>query len=568
MTTMGKAGTEALADNTIYDVVVIGAGFSGLYMLHRVRALGFSALVLEAGSDVGGTWYWNRYPGARCDTESVEYSYSFSEDLQQEWSWTERYSGQAEILAYVNHVADRFDLRRDIRFNTRVKSAIFEDETDRWTIHTEKEEAITARICVTATGCLSSPRVPDYKGLSTFKGNWYHTGQWPKERVDFTGARVGVIGTGSTGIQAIPVIAESAAHVYVFQRTANFTIPARNHPLSPERIREVKANYPQMRQRQRRSALGYALYDEIPDKSALAVPAEERSREYQRRWEFGGSTIGRAYNDTITNREANDTVAEFVCRKIREIVKDPEVAEKLIPRGYAIGTKRLPIDTHYFETFNRENVTLVDVRSAPIEEITPGGLRTANAIYELDCIVFATGYDAVTGPLLAIDFRGRQGLSLAAIWAAGPRSYLGLAIAGFPNLFTITGPGSPSVLSNMVVSIEQHVDWIAACIAYMRQHGHTRIEADEHAEEKWAAHVNEVASRTLYVQTDSWYLGANIPGKPRVFLPYIGGVGTYRSICDEVTAKGYEGFVMSGKTRDETAGDVALHPAKIASGRR
>jgi cyclohexanone monooxygenase len=526
-----------------YDAVVVGAGFAGLYMLHRLRGLGLSARVYEAGDGVGGTWYWNRYPGARCDVESMDYSYSFSEALQQEWRWTERYASQPEILKYANHVADRFDLRRGIQLSTRVTAAVFDEATGRWTIETDRGERVTARFCIMATGCLSTAQVPTFPGLETFRGRWYHTGHWPHEGVDFTGQRVGVIGTGSSAIQSIPIIATQAARLVVFQRTPNYSVPAHNAPLDPEYERRWKASYAEHRRLARESRIGFVV--ERNEASALAVPADDRRREYEARWSRGGLGFSATFADLLTSEEANETAAEFFRAKIREIVRDPAVAEMLIPRDYPLGTKRLCVDTDYYATFNRPNVTLVDIRMSPIEAIVPEGLRTRDASWALDSLVFAIGFDAMTGALLGIDIRGREGATLSQKWAAGPRTYLGLAVAGFPNLFTITGPGSPSVLSNMIVSIEQHVDWIADCLAYLRDHGLGRIEATVAAEDAWVAHVNEIGHLTLYPRANSWYMGANVPGKPRVFMPYIGGVGAYRQTCDEVAAKGYEGFHVS-----------------------
>jgi len=525
------------------DAVIVGAGFAGLYMLHKLRGLGLSALVFEAGEDVGGTWYWNRYPGARCDVESMQYSFSFSEELQQEWQWTERFSPQPEILRYANHVADRFDLRRDIRFGTRVTGATFNEATSRWHVETERGDQVTAAFCIMATGCLSAGRVPDIAGIDRFAGKSYHTGQWPHEGVDFTGQRVGVIGTGSSAIQSIPVIAEQAAHVFVFQRTPNFSVPARNAALTPEYEHEWKSSYAERRRRARTLKSGI-IYD-FGETSALAVTPEERQREYAARWETGGISLLSAYTDLATNKASNDTAADFVRERIRSIVRDPAVAEMLLPTNHPIGTKRICVDTDYYETFNRSNVTLVNLRSTPIEEVTPAGIRTRDAEYAVDSIVYATGFDAMTGAVLKIDPHGRGGQRLADKWAAGPRTYLGLMTAGFPNLFTITGPGSPSVLSNMIVSIEQHVEWIAGALAYLRAHGIACMEATAEAEDAWVAHGNDVAHQTLYPQANSWYMGANIEGKPRVFMPYIGGVGVYRETCDAVAAKGYEGFCLT-----------------------
>jgi cation diffusion facilitator CzcD-associated flavoprotein CzcO len=525
-----------------FDAVIVGAGFAGLYMLHRLRGLGLSARVYEAGRGIGGTWFWNRYPGARCDVESMDYSYSFSDDLQQEWKWTERYASQPEILSYINHVADRFDLRRDIQLETRVTAALFNEATNRWAIQTDRGDRVSAQFCIMATGCLSDAQVPKIEGLETFEGAWYHTGHWPHEGVDFTGQRVGVIGTGSSAIQSIPIIAKQAAQLFVFQRTPNFSIPARNAPLDSEYERRVKSSYAEFRRQARESRVGFVV--EGTDQSALEVSPEERQREYESRWNRGGLGFNATFADLLTDKAANDTAAEFFRAKIQAIVRDAAVAELLSPRDYPVGTKRLCVDTNYYDTFNRDNVTLVDLRRAPIEAITPHGLRTPEAEYELDSIVFATGFDAMTGALLSIDIRGRTGTMLREKWAAGPRTYLGVATAGFPNLFTITGPGSPSVLSNMIVSIEQHVDWIADCLVYLREHDLGGIEANVEAEDEWVAHVNEVGHATLYPLASSWYMGANVPGKPRIFMPYVGGVGVYRQKCDDVAAKGYEGFTL------------------------
>lgn len=545
-TVQQQSSAAGAASPTTFDAVIVGAGLAGLYMLHRLRGLGLSARVYEAGDGVGGTWYWNRYPGARCDSESLEYSYSFSDELQQDWRWTERYPRQPEILRYINHVADRFDLRRDAQFSTRVSAAHFDEATNRWTIGTDRGDRVTAQFCIMATGCLSTPQKPDVPGLDSFAGKWYHTGQWPHEEVDFTGQRVAVIGTGSSGIQSIPIIAQQAAHLTVFQRTPNFSIPAHNGPLDPVIERRFKENYPALRREQRESRAGFVPWlTKNMEKSALEVTPEERERAYDTRWRRGGLGFGAAFIDVGIKQEANDTAADYVRARIRETVRDPGVAELLSPQGYPIGTKRLCVDSGYYETYNRDNVTLVDVRKSPIEAITPTGLRTQDAEYQFDSIVFAIGFDAMTGTLNNIDIRGRCRSTLREKWAAGPRTYLGLMIAGIPNLFIITGPGSPSVLSNMIVSIEQHVEWITDCLAYLRAHGHDSIEATEEAEEAWVAHVNELGNATLYPKANSWYMGANIPGKPRIFMPYIGGVGTYRQKCDEIAAQGYAGFVLT-----------------------
>lgn len=537
-----------------YDAIVVGAGFAGLYMLYRLLKLGMRVTVLESGSGVGGTWFWNRYPGARCDVESLEYSYSFSDELQQEWSWTERYATQPEILSYLQHVAERFDLNQHIQLETRVTSAEFDEVTNAWTLKTDRDDVVTARYCIMATGCLSTISKPKVPGLEQFRGKTHYTGLWPTEKVDFTGLRVGVIGTGSSAIQAIPEIAKQAAHLYVFQRTANYSIPAHNAPLEPDHVQKIKNDYPQLRKKARASPAGVAGFG-VPDKSVLADEPQEREQTLQKRWEVGGAGFLRAYNDVVINEDSNRVVADFVRGKIRQRVRDPEVAEQLIPTFF-IGTKRVCVDTQYFETFNRENVTLVDVKRAPILEITAHGVRTENEQYKLDALVLATGFDAMTGALLAIDIRTTNGISLRRLWDHGPRTYLGLMTAGLPNMFMITGPGSPSVLSNVVVSIEQHVEWIADCLAHLGDKGITRIEAEEKAQEDWVAHVNEVADKTLLPRGASWYVGANIPGKPRVFMPYIGGVGVYRAKCDEVASEGYSGFRLSVASAGSSIGQV------------
>jgi len=527
-----------------YDVVVVGAGFGGMYMLHRLRGLGFSVRVYEQGGGVGGTWYWNRYPGARCDVESMQYSYSFSEELQQEWDWSERYAPQPEILRYANHVADRFKLRSDMEFNMAVKACAFDERANIWSVTLAGGKTVTAKFVVLATGCLSNARKPDIKGLESFKGPVYHTGNWPHDEVDFTGLRVGIIGTGSSGIQSVPVIAGQARHLTVFQRTPQFSIPARNAPMTAADRKRFRDNYPEIRRFSRKESRN-GIYTELPDRGALDDGDNERRAKYEARWQYGGLTFMSVYNNLALDQAANDTAAGFVREKIDEIVKDKETAGLLRPANYPIGTKRICIDTDYFDTFNRPNVTLVDIKANPIEEILPNAVRTGGKDHEIDALVLATGFDAMTGSVAKIDITGRGGQTLNRKWAEGPKTYLGLMSAGFPNLFLITGPGSPSVLSNMIVSIEQHVDWIADCVSYMRERGLDSMEAETAAEEKWVAHVNEVAYTTLYPQADSWYMGANIPGKPRIFMPYIGGVGPYRQICNDVAAKGYEGFAVS-----------------------
>ena len=525
-----------------FDVVIVGAGFAGLYMLHRLRTVGLSARVCEAGSGVGGTWFWNRYPGARCDVESMEYSYQFSDELQQQWEWTERYAAQPELLRYANHVADRFDLRRDIEFDSRVTAAAFDEATGRWRITAADSAQLTARYCVMATGCLSSANLPNIDGLDTFRGGWYHTGHWPHDAVNFAGLRVGVIGTGSSAIQSIPIIAEKAEHLYVFQRTPNYAVPARNAPLDARVQQAIKADYAGLRQRAKRMRNG--IQYPVNEASALEVTEEERQREYAARWEHGGLSFLGSFSDLLVDRQANDTAAEFIRAKIREVVHDPAVAAALSPRN-VFGCKRLCIDTGYYETFNRPNVTLVDLGRAPIDAVTRDGIVAGGKTCELDAIIFATGFDAMTGALRNIDIRGRAGKPLNEKWAEGPRAYLGVAIADFPNLFIITGPGSPSVLTNMLPSIEQHVEWIADCILFARERGRGCIEATPAAEHEWVAHVNDDAGGTLFPSCNSWYVGANIPGKPRVFMPYIGGFPRYVETCSHIAANGYAGFAVS-----------------------
>ena len=527
------------------DAIVVGGGLGGLYALHRLRKLGLNARAFEAGSGVGGTWFWNRYPGARCDVESLEYSYAFDDGLQQEWTWPERYGNQPEILRYIEHVADRFDLRRDVILNARVATAEFDPATSLWTVRTETGVTARAPFCIMATGNLSTPRVPDFKGIENFKGKWYHTGLWPHEGVDFSGLRVGVIGTGSSGVQSIPLIAQQAKHLHVFQRTANFSLPARNAPMDPEIETRHKAEYSARRLAAFDTPFGIAGFP-APTQSALDVSDEERNAKYESKWAEGGSiSFLYSYTDLLLNKAANDTASEFVRNKIRSIVRDQKVAGLLAPNDHPIGTKRLCLDTNYYETYNRDNVTLVDARSAPIQEITATGVKTADAEYEFDAIVFATGFDAMTGALKEIDIRAGNGPTLAEKWEGGPATYLGLMVAGFPNMFIITGPGSPSVKTQMIVAIEQHMDWIGDCLVAMKTRGMHRIEPSPDAERDWVRHVNEVADRTLYPLANSWYVGANIPGKPRVFMPYVGGFAGYKLKCDAVAANDYEGFSMS-----------------------
>jgi cyclohexanone monooxygenase len=527
----------------VVDVVVVGAGFAGLHALYRFREAGWSVQGFEAGGGVGGTWYWNRYPGARCDVASVEYSYSFSDELQQEWVWTERYATQPEILRYLDHVADRFDLRRLIRFETRVEAAVFDDSSGSWDVRTSDGGVTRARFLVMATGCLSTANLPDIPGRDSFVGEVLHTGRWPHQPVEFAGKRVGVIGTGSSAIQAIPVIAGEAAELVVFQRTPNYSVPAHNHPLEPAELAAVKVNYADLRERNRRTMTGFGGWAPPPGGSALGISDAARERALEERWADGGLWFLSVFNDVVFNEQSNDVVAEFVRRKIRAVVTDPAVADRLSPTQ-TFGCKRLCVDTGYFETFNRPNVRLVDLQETPIEAITPTGVRTASGHFDLDTLVFATGFDAMTGTLMRIDIRGRDGVSLQETWAEGPLTYLGLGVPGFPNLFLITGPGSPSVLTNMVTSIEHHVDWISDCLDHLRREGYETIEAGSEAAEEWVAYVNAVADTTLFTTCNSWYLGANIPGKPRVFMPLF-GFAPYVATCDDVAANGYRGFKLA-----------------------
>ncbi len=528
------------------DVAIVGGGLAGLYAIHRLRGLGLKVRAYEAGSGVGGTWFWNRYPGARCDVESLEYSYSFDEQLQQDWKWPERYGTQPEILKYINHVADRFDLRRDVQLNTRIKKATFDGKANCWTLVTDKGDTIVARYCVMAAGNLSTPRVPDFKGLGDFKGKWYHSGLWPHEGVDFSGLRVGVIGTGSSGVQMIPIIAQQAKHLTVFQRTANFSLPARNMPMPEEKERRHKAEYAARRAAAMETPFAIGGHPK-PTRSALEVAEDERNKAYEAKWQEGGSiSYLYAYTDLLVNKQSNDTASEFARNKIRGIVEDKKTAELLAPKDHPIGTKRLCLDTNYYETYNRPNVSLVDVRSDPIDQITEAGLRLRSGTsFELDAIVFATGFDAMTGALNEIDVRTSEGAVLRHHWEGGPLTYLGLMVAGFPNMFIVTGPGSPGVKTQMIASIEQHVDWIAAAIDHLHKHQLDRIAPAPQAEADWVAHVNQVADSTLYPLANSWYMGANIPGKPRVFMPYVGGFDRYKRHCDAIAAKGYEGFRLT-----------------------
>lgn len=530
-----------MSNHKQFDVIVVGAGFAGMYALYRLRSLGFSVRVFETGDGVGGTWYWNRYPGARCDVNSLEYSYQFSEELQQQWNWSEKYAPQPEILDYANHVADRFDLRRDIQFGTRVQAMLFDEKSNHWQVETSEGETFQASYCIMATGCLSKNNIPRLEGLDKFQGSLFHTGTWPHEEVDFSDKRVGIIGTGSSAIQAIPLIAEQAATLTVFQRTPSFSIPAHNAPMDKSYDENIKARYAEFRQE---NSNRYAALNNNPNSiSALEVSDDEREAEFEARWQTGGLGFLASFNDLATNIDANKTAVAFVHKKIHEIVDDREIAELLCPET-VLGCKRLCVDTNYYQSFNRDNVKLIDINENPIEEITARGVKTKESEYEIDCLILATGFDAMTGALLSIDIRGNNGLTLQEKWQQGPKNYLGLTINGFPNFFTITGPGSPSVLANMIVAIEQHVDWIADCLSYLRENSLHSIEARADNEQQWVTLVNRIADQTLFpTGCNSWYTGANIPGKHRVFMPYL-GYPSYVEKCNKVATDNYSCFSL------------------------
>ncbi|NCW18320.1 MAG: NAD(P)/FAD-dependent oxidoreductase [Betaproteobacteria bacterium] len=526
------------------DAIIIGAGFSGLYQMHCLRdQQGLSVLGLDMADGVGGTWYWNRYPGARCDSESHSYAYYFSDTLLQAWTWSERYPGQAEILRYLNFVADHYDLKRSFRFKTKVVSAQYQEAENLWLVTTDSGEHYRASFLISAVGNLSAANLPSIAGLDRFKGQWYHTGQWPHEGVDFSGQRVAVVGTGSTGIQAIPVIAAQAQQLTVFQRTANYSIPARNGPLDEAFIAYCKSRPDEIRKIMHATTNGHPFY--IQERSALDVSEEERLAIYEEAWETGGLRFRSSFKDLLTSEAANKTAADFIRTKIKSIIRDPKKADLLSDIDHPFAAKRPPIDTDYFETYNLAHVDLVNLREDPIVSITEDGIQTNQTHYAFDAIVFATGFDAMTRPLLNLNLKGRKGQSLSNAWQAGPSNYLGLQVPGFPNFFMVTGPGSPSVLANMPVAIEQHVEWISACIAYLRSRGVASIEAREDACERWMHEVNAAAAATLLPKAKhSWYLGANIPGKPRIFMPYAGGMAQYRRRCESVTASGYDGFAL------------------------
>ncbi len=543
-----------------FDAIVVGAGFSGLYMLHSLRKLGLSVRVYERGGGVGGTWYWDRYPGARCDCESVFYMFSdhMSEGILNEWTWSERYAAQPEILRYLQFVADRMDLRRDIQFNATVVGAVYDSGRGSWDIRLADGGTASARFLVTAVGCLSATLTPEFPGIDSFAGESHHTGSWPQQGVDFTGKRVAVIGTGATAVQAVPEIAKQAAHVWVFQRTPNFDIPGRNRPMEPDYAAAVKADYKDLWQKARGTGFGMPL--DAARRSAVDCPPEERQRIFEAGWAKGGFyMVLETFSDFLVNMESNDAVSEFIRGKIREVVKDPATGDLLAPKDHPFGTKRPPLENGYYEAFNRDNVTLLDARTTPIREITPRGVRMGEHEYPADVIVYATGFDAMTGSLFGMGITGRDGLRLRDKWQDGPRTYLGLTTHGFPNLFLITGPQSPSVLTNMPVSIEQNVEWITGLIQYLRSHDLDVAEPAKEAEDKWVAHHEEMTSATLLLGTDSWWVGANIPGKPRTVYPYVGGIGPFRAICQEVAEQGYEGLVL---TRHDAPAPAAAVSAK------
>ncbi len=524
-----------------YDVIIVGAGFAGLYALYKLRKLNLSARIYERGGGLGGTWYWNRYPGARCDLESLEYSYSFSEELQQEWDWSDRYGTQPEILEYANFVAKRFDLIKDIQFNTQITALKFSPDQSQWTISSSKDDDIKASIIILATGNLSIPQLPNIPGIKDFKGRCFHTGDWPHETVNFNKRRVGIIGTGSSGVQAIPIIAQQAAHLSVFQRTANFSIPAHHGPLDPKLRESHKRQYSKYRKDAYSSPIGISKYQR-PIKSTFEVSEKERQEIYEAAWKHGGQAILFTFTDFLTNQKANKEAANFVRGKIRKVVEDPITAEILCPDDHPIGSKRLCLDTNYFETYNRKNVSLINIKSKPISKITSTSVVIEDKEHLIDDLVLATGFNAMTGAIKDIDIINGQGGSLSETWAKGPATYLGLMVATFPNLFLITGPQSPGVKSQMILSIEQHVNMISRIIAKMKKRNLATVTPSTEAQDEWVDHVAEVANATLAPEANSWYSGDNIPGKPRVFMPYVAGVDKYHQICEKIIKNSYQGF--------------------------
>jgi cation diffusion facilitator CzcD-associated flavoprotein CzcO len=529
-----------------YDAIVIGAGISGMYQLHRLRGLGLRARVFEAGGGVGGTWYWNRYPGARFDSESWTYGYSFSDEILREWEWSEHFAAQPETLRYCNFVADKLDLRRDIEFNCRIKAAVYDEAATQWEIETEDGRRARARFLITAIGPLSTPTMPTIPGVESFRGEAYHTGRWPHEPVTFAGKRVGVIGTGATAVQAITEIAKTVGHLTVFQRTPNWCAPLHNSRIDAATQARIKATYPEIFAICRDS-FGCFIHQADPRK-ALEVSAEEREAFYEKLYREPGFGIWMGnFRDVLVDPEANATITEFMRRKIRARVRDPKVAQKLIPTNHGFGTRRVPLESGYYEVYNQPNVRLVDIRETPIERITPAGIKTSDAEHQLDMIIYATGFDAITGAFDRIDVRGLGGRRLRETWAEGPRTYLGLQIVGFPNLFTLVGPHNAATFCNIPRCIEQNVDWVTALIAHMREKGLARVEATAEAEREWTQHVHDTGRRMLFTQVDSWMMGinSNIAGKQkRTFIVYAGGAPKYREKCDEVTAGGYAGFTF------------------------
>jgi cation diffusion facilitator CzcD-associated flavoprotein CzcO len=524
------------------DAIVIGAGFAGLRALYRLREMGKQVVVLEAGAGVGGVWYHNGYPGARCDVESYDYSYSFSPELEQEWRWTERYATQPEILRYINHVADRFDMRKDINFNTRMAQAKYDEQAARWIITTEDGRIWSSQLLVMCVGQLSTTKAPTYPGQASFSGEIIHSGVWPKHQVDFENKRVAIIGTGSSGMQMTPIIAKVAKHLTVFQRTANYSIPAANSPVSEEEDRQVKANYRARREQAWNSPTGLGF---MPSKqSALDATPEEREIVYEAAWHRLGFGFALSYYDILLSKPANDTAADFIRNKIGSVINDPVVRDKLVPKGHAFAARRPSVDSGYFQAFNRPNVELADIRESPIVEFTSEGIRTTAKAHEFDIIIFATGFDAFTGSLLKPEIVGRRGITLREKWAAGPVTQLGVAVSDFPNMLIVVGPGSPSLLSNVMVSTEEQIDWLAELLRTMDANQLVEFEADAAAEQSWVAHVNERAKETLYLSADSYYNGAEVAGKPRVFMPYSGGVRGYRRILRQCAQEGYTGFAL------------------------
>jgi cation diffusion facilitator CzcD-associated flavoprotein CzcO/acetyl esterase/lipase len=564
MVTVPASETTDSSTTQQVDVAVVGAGFAGLYCLHRLRKAGFSAAALDEAGDVGGTWYWNRYPGARCDIQTIDYSYTFDPELDKAWTWSEKYATQPEILRYLGFVADSYDLRRDIRLSTKVTSATWDETAQRWLLATDNGANVSCRDYIMATGCLSAPKPPEIDGVKDFKGEIYFTSRWPHHEVDLRGKRVAVIGTGSSGIQSIPKIAEQAAQLTVFQRTPNFAMPAHNGPVPQDRAVLFEGDRAGYRDQARWSLAGVP-YPQNTVYSWTLSEAERRER-FETAWAAGDLVhiLTQLWADQGTDPDGNALAADLLREKIRQVVKDPETAAALMPFDHPFGAKRPCLDTNYFATYNRPNVTLVNLRQEPFKEITASGITTDKRSFDLDVIVFATGFDAMTGAIRAVHpITGRGGRSLSDVWANGPQTYLGLTVAEFPNLFLITGPGSPSVLSNMAVSIEQHVDWVVDRLIDLRHSGFTTIEPTETAQAGWTRHMADCSALTLHRLAKTWYTGANVPGKPQVVMPYTGGVGPYRSICNEIVSRGLSGFKLTGPNGAEQCNDgeiVRLQP--------